>query len=750
MVLGEDAAIGVLFAELVIAVKEMARNNAKFKSSWRRLGDILNRLEHVVNEIIDADRQLDRSNEERERLIIQRFEKGIEIVRRCAKVKCWNITAKYSYKKKLDAYERSLQDLFRYDLQLDRIGTGGSFGKYTGLTGCCRVPGVRQYVVGLEERISELKMLLLKNAVVVVSAPGGFGKTTLVKVLCNDEEITRTFEDILFVTVSNKSNFRAIIEKLFQHKGHPLPDFQTEEEAIDQLECLLMPFGSNPVLLVLDDLQTGLELFIDGLTCQIPKIKVLVTSRSVFPRFYTYELEMLKDQHAMALFRHSACQQDGSSTIPSDLVNEIVRYCRGSPLALTVVGRSLCGESVVTWKEKRKHWSQGGSVFHGNDKLLNCLLSSIIALDEVKKECYLDLGSFPEDQRISATTLMDMWVELYNMDEDGENAICILIQLCRRGLIDLVHTRKDLSDGDGNDDCVTQLDGCYTGDFVTQHDLLRDLAIHQSGQKPIQNRERLIIEIRGNDLPSWWTEQMEHPIHARLVSISTDEMFSSIWLNNFLLLGYLWSLKRIRLEHISVPSITPILQLRSLQKISFIMCKIAEGFRDYVIPTPNMLPNLAEIVLDYCNDLVEFPAWLCSIHCLKKLSITNCHGMVAIPEGFGKLESLEMLSLYACSNLEKLPESFGSLRKLSFLDISDCVNLNKLPGQIGELCGLTELHMRGCGLLKLPLSVGKLEQLKVVTCGKEIGYQWEDYKDLLPNLRIKFVKEEVNLDWLGM
>ncbi|XAR57824.1 hypothetical protein NMG60_11026101 [Bertholletia excelsa] len=546
MVFGEDAAIGVLFSELVNAVKEMASNNAKFKSSWRRLGDILDRLEPVLKEIIDADRQLDRSNEAAG--LIQLFEEGIKIVSRCAEVKCWNITAKHSYKKKLDVYERSLQDLFRYDLQaqvtrdsslslgmlvrldtkLDRIGTEGSFGKYTGLTGCCRVPGVRQYVVGLEERIPELKMLLLKNAVVVVSAPGGFGKTTLVKVLCNDEEITRTFEDILFVTVSNKSNFRAIIEKLFQHKGHLLPDFQTEEEAIDQLECLLMPFGSNPVLLVLDDLQTGLELFIDGLTCQIPKIKVLVTSRSVFPRFYTYELEMLKDQHAMALFRHSACQQNGSSTIPSDLVNEIVRYCRGSPLALTVVGRSLCGESVVTWKEKRKHWSQGGSVFHGNDKLLNCLLSSIIALDEVKKECYLDLGSFPEDQRISATTLMDMWVELYNMDEDGENAICILIQLCKRGLIDLVHTRKDLSDGDGNDDCVTQLDGCYTGDFVTQHDLLRDLAIHQSGQKPIQNRERLIIEIRGNDLPSWWTEQMEHPIHAHLVSISTGVHFFCI------------------------------------------------------------------------------------------------------------------------------------------------------------------------------------------------------------------------------
>jgi len=53
----------------------------------------------------------------------------------------------------------------------------------------------------------------------------------------------------------------------------------------------------------------------------------------------------------------------------------------------------------------------------------------------------MDLGSFPEDQRIPATTLIDMWAELYNLDED--DAIANLHELSDRNLIEVVVTRYD-------------------------------------------------------------------------------------------------------------------------------------------------------------------------------------------------------------------------------------------------------------------------------------------------------------------
>ena len=72
-------------------------------------------------------------------------------------------------------------------------------------------------------------------------------------------------------------------------------------------------------------------------------------------------------------------------------------------------------------------------------------------------------------------------------------------------------TRKDAS----------EVNSYYNEDFVTQHDILRELAMHESSQEPIEQRARLIMNISENKLPKWWTEQKQQLINARLLSIST-------------------------------------------------------------------------------------------------------------------------------------------------------------------------------------------------------------------------------------
>lgn len=46
-------------------------------------------------------------------------------------------------------------------------------------------------------------------------------------------------------------------------------------------------------------------------------------------------------------------------------------------------------------------------------------------------------------------------------------------------------------------------DKYYNNHFVILHDLLRELAIRQSTEKPFE-QDRLIIDITGNDFPEWW------------------------------------------------------------------------------------------------------------------------------------------------------------------------------------------------------------------------------------------------------
>ncbi|XAR73951.1 hypothetical protein NMG60_11008092 [Bertholletia excelsa] len=793
-----NAFVGSVLDRSLQGVQDVRVKIGKFKHILKRVKSELKRMRPMIEEIEDLKRLLDTSPNETE-MFVDRWKTGEELVNKCKKVRWWNFWKMRLYAEKLLEFEESLgfiesgltfaRDTRKIRMELEAIG-GMSNG--TEFFGACEVPQVPDFVVGFDEPLQKLKVRLLTvdEQVVVISAPGGCGKTTLAKMTCHDENVKAIFKDnIFFVTFSKTPSIRVIIEKLFQSKQHRVPNFQTDEEAFNQLESLLKKIGSNPILLVLDDVWSGSESLIEKFKFQLPKYKILVTSRSVFPRFYTYNLKLLNDQDASTLFNHSAFLQRGNSCIPDNLVDKVVKCCGRFPLALQVVGRSLCGKPECIWTTWLKRWSEKRSIISFNQDLLICLQTSLDSLDEMNhiKDCYLDLAAFPEDKRIPVTALIDMWVELYHLDEYDGDVIANLYELANRNLVNLLPTRD-----------LQKINGYYNEQFVMQHDLLRELTIHQSNQNPIEQNHRLVLDIRDNALPNWWIGQNQHPIHARLLSITTDEVFSSNWskynkqlpmvevlvlniqsrkyslpefskemdqlkvliitnygfcsaeISNFIRLGHLSSLKRIRLEHILIPSISKaVLQLKNLQKVSFVMCKIEKAFQNCTVLIPNMLPNLAEIVFDYCRDLEKFPAWLCNISSLQKIYITNCNEFKSLPEECGELKNLEVLSLNACTKLLKLPESIGSLKKLSFLDLTDCISITKLPGQMGRICSLEKLHMKGCqGLSELPSSVKDLKQLKTLVCDEETAHLWEQYKIHLPNLNMDLLKEEPNLDWL--
>ena len=235
------------------------------------------------------------------------------------------------------------------------------------------------------------------------------------------------------------------------------------------------------------------------------------------------------------------------------------------------------------------------------------------------------------------------------------------------------------------------------------------------------------------------------------VLIVTNYGFFHAEISNFQLLGSLPNLKRIRLEKVSISSLCKTLvPLKSLKKISLFMCNIGKAFENCSIPISDALPNLSEISIDYCNDLVELPIGLCDIAHLKKLYITNCHKLSTLPEETGKLVNLEMLRLRSCTNLSELPESIRSLHKLSILDISDSLSISKLPKHIGELCKLKELNVKGCLRLRNPLpeSTLDLDQLKLVICDEERSKLWEPIKEFLTELKVEVAEKDINLNWL--
>jgi hypothetical protein len=132
------------------------------------------------------------------------------------------------------------------------------------------------------------------------------------------------------------------------------------------------------------------------------------------------------------------------------------------------------------------------------------------------------------------------------------------------------------------------------------------------------------------------------------VLIITNYGFNHSELTKFELLSFLSNLKRIRLEKVSVPCLCI---LKNLQKLSLHMCNTRNAFESCSIQISDAMPNLVELSIDYCKDLIRLPDGLCNKTTLKKLSITNCHNLSAI------LENLEVLRLCSRSNLKEMPKN---------------------------------------------------------------------------------------------
>ena len=222
----------------------------------------------------------------------------------------------------------------------------------------------------------------------------------------------------------------------------------------------------------------------------------------------------------------------------------------------------------------------------------------------------------------------------------------------------------------------------------------------------------------------------------KTVNITNNGLYPTEF-SNFDFLGASYNLTRIRLERVVIsPSI---LSLINLQNVSFIMCNIGNPFKNLIAKTPNIWPQLVELEIDYCQDLVKFPGTLCNSVHLKKISITNCNEMCGFNEEFGNLMTLESLFLRSCTKLKQLPESIWRSEKLSVLNISDCLSLSGLPEKIGKLAGLRRIYMKGCtGVHELPKSVEELPRVRVV-CDEELASLWLEYS----NVEIDLVEDQL-------
>lgn len=654
------------------------------------------------------------------------------------------------------------------------------------------------FIVGLEENIWNLKRILLRRDVSVlgVQGMGGVGKTTMAMALSDDQEIKGAFRNnIIFITVSQSPNLKVILETMWEKiVRRKKPVFQSVEDAHRQLQQQLLR-QAKPTLVVLDDVWSRANL--ENLIFEGEGYKTLVTTRisSIIPTATStqiYELPVLDDANAQSLFCFWAF---GQKSIPTDadehLVKQVQAECKGLPLALKVIGSSLRGESRPVWESAKNKLLNGESIsdYH-KEGLLRCLESSIDVLDEEVRECFLDLGSFPEDRKISVDALLDIWVYVRKME--WHDAFVILLELASRNLLNLTSNLRSCAINYGS---TSEL-------YFSQHDVMRDLALYLASRDWIVNRKRLFMPKKEDGLPGKWELLKDQAFNAQVVSIHTGEMQEDQWcemnfrqaealilnfsagsyflpsflssmtkLKVLIVLNYgskratvnglpwpssLPQLKTIRLERLNVPSLQEQSKLfQNLEKLSLSLCEGLGNMSRFNTTQSSLklslkLPIMLDFNLDHCCDLDELPSNICDMSSVVNWSITNCHLLQKLPDDMEKLSSLRMLRLSACLGLKELPASIGKLGKLEYLDISLCECLKELPEEIGQLKKLQVLDMRECSRLrKLPKSVEGMKSLRHVICDEKIGQQWLRVKSsVLNELKVEIVDAHFSLDWL--
>ena len=122
-------------------------------------------------------------------------------------------------------------------------------------------------------------------------------------------------------------------------------------------------------------------------------------------------------------------------------------------------------------------------------------------------------------------------------------------------------------------------------------------------------------------------------------------------------------------------------------------------------------PNLKELDLSGCTNLVKVHQSVGSLFKLESLDLSSCRKLQILPSNL-MLKSLNSFDLVRCSKLEKFPNIHPEMKCLRDLDLQES-GIRELPSSIGYLGRLIKLCLLYCPNLRdLPDTIYKLQQLQ--------------------------------------
>ncbi|KAJ9558730.1 hypothetical protein OSB04_013344 [Centaurea solstitialis] len=545
--------------------------------------------------------------------------------------------------------------------------------------------------------------------VLTISGISGIGKTTLAKYVywwssCKCRDFSRSFIDDIRGTCERKHNGLLDLQK--QICGDIL---KTKPIRNDHVENAL---ADTKVFLVLDDVDSHDQLdALLGSKGLYRGSKVIITTRDgsltercrlfnpiVQPKHKKYLLQGLDVYSSLKLFSDSAFKCNSPKEGYEEVSDTLAKYCEGHPLALKVLGASLCGRDVAVWKD--------------------CIDRLKVEPDSrIKKALQMSFDSLPsiEDKELFKH------IACFFVGEDRESTETIL-KACG--------FRTKLGIENLNDRCLLWIN--YWDKQLMMHQLLQefgiDLVRQESPNRP-EERSRLCcheesFEVlkfkkgKGNILALALDMRMLK--EDKLYELDTDA-FSNMDNLKFLQLNYVHKLtgsvknlpqdlKWLCMHGFPLEHIPPDLQLENLVGLDMSYSRLV-SFNPQRLENMQKSTKLGSIFqpLSSLHGLLKLPIQrkrqesteLGSkdkplLRSLKTLNLSYCEHLRSLG-GFSEFPALESLILSNCTSLIELCESIQLCDELEHIDLSYCNEAAKLL-RMSKVRNVKKLNLEGCNL----------------------------------------------------
>ncbi|KAL1312416.1 putative disease resistance protein RGA1 [Arachis hypogaea] len=521
-------------------------------------------------------------------------------------------------------------------------------------------------------------------SVIPIVGIGGLGKTTLAKLVFNDERIIDSFPLKMWVCVSEDFNIKQLIIKIINAASNfvstgALPGHQNLKELeVEQLQYRLrnMLVGQK-FILVLDDVWNEDRVkwveMRDLISVGAKGSKVIVTTRSqsiasmMGTVTYSHHLESLSPGDSLHLFVRWAFKEGEEEKYPEliRIAREIVEKCKGVPLAVRTLGSSLFS------KHERQEWEslrdkEIWNLPQKEDDIIPALKLSYDEMPSHLRQCFALLSLYPKNLEYNSFEVASLWGAAGLLPLQSQDKT--MVDVAHQYLRDLM-ARSFLHDVF---DC-----GTFYAFFI--HDLVHDLAVYvakdvcQLVSSNTQDISENVLHLSfvENGLPYNSIKpslQGARSILFPVDHVGASEAFLNAWVTNCRYLRYL-DLRDSTCE--TLPE--SIGKLKHLRYISLCNNKRIKRLPNSICK----LQNLQVLGLDGCSNLETVPKKLRKLISLQRLEITTKQSI--LPESdIAKLNCLEFLCVQNCDNLESLFVE-TRLPTLRTLQVSDCVNLKSLP-----------------------------------------------------------------------